>query len=144
MRQCRYVLKLTGRYAITSDIARSMRECSQPGERSGWWLAVQNPRWRKMLPTEMSPDWPGRNGSSRVRQETQAIGFRAEADFVDHLFGWWRQKEMCQECHMTEEVNHLRAKIGEGKLPRSALCDLPPLDVVPVREGSTGQVLTDI
>ena len=41
---------------------------------------------------------------------------------------------------MSRRVVSTREQMRSGRLPHWALCDLPPLRVVPVREGSTGKV----
>ena len=66
------------------------------------------------------------------------VGFRA--DLSDWLYGWWRHHEVCEECHMSHHVVSTREQMRSGRQPHWALCDLPPLRVVPVREGSTGKV----
>ena len=70
------------------------------------------------------------------------LGFRA--GLSDSLYGWWRHHNgechMSEECHMSHRVVSTREQMRSGRLPHWALCDLPPLRVVPVREGSTGKV----
>ena len=68
------------------------------------------------------------------------LGFRA--GLSDSLYGWWRHHGGCEECHMSHRVVSTREQMRSGRLPHWALCecDLPPLRVVPVREGSTGQM----
>ena len=71
---------------------------------------------------------------------TQVLGFRAS--LAEALFGWWRSAEMCQECHVNQYLRELRAAVADGRVPRSIVCDLPPLSVLPVAEGSTGRYKT--
>ena len=85
---------------------------------------MQNPTWQH-------------KGRKSWRQETSALGFRAS--LADEIFGWWKKGGKGQEAHVTEYVHRLRRascrKSAHGKCP---ICELPPLRVLPVREGSTG------
>jgi len=133
--QCSHALMLTGRYAITSRIDGALRGCGK-----SWSVAVQNPTW---LP-KGHPSW---------RQETSAFGF--EASLADEMFGWWRRGGANQERHVTDYVGRLRKKTcsfaggrsgGQAgrRGPSCPICELPPLNVVPVREGSTGKLRASI
>ena len=108
IRRCTYVLKVTGRYAITSDIDAALRGCKH-----GWDIAVQNSTW----------------GDARNNMVgTQVLGFRAALS--EQLFGWSQAgSQACQECHVNAWV---------AAHPEARVCRLPQLSVRPVREGSTG------
>ena len=108
IRRCTYVLKVTGRYAITRNIDAALRGCKH-----GWDIAVQNSTWG-----------PARNN----RVGTQVLGFRASLS--EQLFGWSQAgSKKCQECHVNAWV---------AAHPKARVCRLPQLSVRPVREGSTG------
>lgn len=85
---CSHVLKVTGRYAVTSDVHAALRRC---GPR--WDVAVQNTSWRKRGPGSM------------------VFGFRA--DLHDALFGWSQLGgQGCQECHLQDWVRqHPNARV---------------------------------
>ena len=69
------VLKVTGRYAITSNVDEVLRGCPLD-----WDVALQNSSWHDSI------------------HGTQVLGFRAELS--DSLFGWSRRGGECQECHV--------------------------------------------
>ena len=75
-RLCTHALKVTGRYAVTSDVDAALRGCAR-----GWDLALQNTTW----------------GSSQTHG-TQVLGFRVA--LAEDLFGWSQLGERCQECHV--------------------------------------------
>ena len=91
--QCSHVLKVTGRYAVISDVHAALRRC---GPR--WDVAVQNTSWGKRGPGSM------------------VFGFRA--DLNDALFGWSQLGgQGCQECHLQKWVRqHPNARVCQ--LPR--------------------------
>ena len=128
--RCTHALMVTGRYAMAGNMPRTLLRC---GPR--WDLVVQNPTWmarRKRNNTCRSHWYQG----CGWRQETSVLGFRAS--LADSLFGWWSERGRCEECHMSQRVLVTREMIRRKMLPSWALCDLPPLRVLPVREGSTG------
>ncbi len=90
LRQCEHVLKVTGRYAVTSDIGAALRGCKH-----GWDVAVQN------------STWDARNH----RVGTQVLGFRAALS--EQLFGWSQAgRQACQECHVNAWVaSHPEARV---------------------------------
>ena len=108
-RLCTHALKVTGRYAVTSDIDAALRSCPLD-----WDLALQN------------KNWGGGAG-------TQVLGFRVA--LANYLFGWSQLGDMCQECH-------IQAWLRDH--PDTRVCYLPPLNVKPVREGSTGKLVSSI
>ena len=126
---CTHALMLTGRYAVF-NLSAALHRC---GPR--WAVAFQNPKWRNTSAAQAL-----RGG--RGRQETSAYGFKTS--LTDALFGWWRQGGACQECHASDNRRELESAISLGQLPAHAMCQLPPLDVKPVREGSNGIVRTSI
>ena len=110
-RLCTHALKVTGRYAVTSDVDAALRGCAR-----GWDLALQNTTW----------------GSSQTHG-TQVLGFRVA--LAEDLFGWSQLGERCQECHVQSWLQ---------KYPAARVCRLPPLSVKPVREGSTGILVSTV
>lgn len=122
---CTHALKVTGRFAIKSDLPKILEGCG-----TNWSMAVQNPKWRKI------------NLKGKSRQETQVLGF--DIQYTEDMFGWWKNSGRCQECHQTPRVQKMRAGIVDGTLPADSLCDLPSMDVIPVGEGSTGLKRTNI
>jgi hypothetical protein len=111
-RLCTHALKVTGRYAVTSDVDAALRGCAR-----GWDLALQN------------TTWPG----SSQAHGTQVLGFRVA--LAEDLFGWSQLGEMCQECHVHSWLQ---------KHPAARVCHLPALSVKPVREGSTGILVSTV
>jgi hypothetical protein len=124
---CTHALKVTGRFAITSDLPRIFEDCGK-----SWTMAVQNPKWRKI-----NAKWPGKS-----RQETQVLGF--DTHYTQDMFGWWKNGGRCQECHQTPRLHMIKAGIANASLPADILCNLPSMDVIPVGEGSTGVKRTSI
>ena len=110
-RLCTHALKVTGRYAVTSDVDAALRGCAR-----GWDLALQNTTW----------------GSSQTHG-TQVLGFRVA--LAEDLFGWSQLGERCQECHVQSWLRNY---------PAARVCHLPPLSVKPVREGSTGILVSTV
>mgnify|MGYP004201493721 FL=1 len=111
--QCSHVLKVTGRYSVTSDVHAAIASCPPH-----WDVAVQNTSWGAAGPdVHTGPRVVG----------TMAFGFRA--DLTQSLFGWSQEGGACQECHIN---SWLRAH------PRARVCQLPRLSVKPITEGSTG------
>ena len=111
-RLCTHALKVTGRYAVTSDVDAALRGCAR-----GWDLALQNTTWR---------------GGHEVHG-TQLLGFRVA--LAEDLFGWSQLGGMCQECHVHSWLQNN---------PGARVCHLPPLSVRPVREGSTGMLISTV
>ena len=111
-RLCTHALKVTGRYAVTSDVDAALRGCAR-----GWDLALQNTSWR---------------GDHEVHG-TQLLGFRVA--LAEDLFGWSQLGGMCQECHVHSWLQNN---------PGARVCHLPPLSVRPVREGSTGMLISTV
>ena len=111
-RLCTHALKVTGRYAVTSDVDAALRGCAR-----GWDLALQNTSWR---------------GDHEVHG-TQLLGFRVA--LAEDLFGWSQLGGMCQECHVHSWLQNN---------PGARVCHLPPLSVRPVREGSTGMLVSTV
>ena len=113
-RLCTHALKVTGRYAVTSDVDAALRGCAR-----GWDLALQNTTW----------------GGTPVRgmHGTQVLGFRVA--LAEDLFGWSQLGEMCQECHVHTWLR---------KHPAARVCHLPALSVKPVRMGSTGILVSTV
>ena len=68
------------------------------------------------------------------------FGFRATLS--EALFGWSQKGEMCQECHVNGYVKELRQAVENKRIPADAVCQLPRLNVEPVRQGSNG-ILTN-
>ena len=89
-RRCAHVIKVTGRYAVTSDINNALRGC-----KDGWDIALQNSTW----------------DSREHRVGTQVLGFRAALS--EQLFGWSQAGgQACQECHVNAWVSaHPRARV---------------------------------
>jgi hypothetical protein len=119
-RLCTHALKVTGRYAVTSDVDAALRGCAR-----GWDLALQNTTWQQ--DPKLGP------GDSSLAHGTQVLGFRVA--LAEDLFGWSRLGGMCQECNVQSWLrNH----------PAARVCHLPPLSVKPVRAGSTGQLVSTV
>ena len=78
MRVCTHALKVTGRYAVTSDVDAALSGCAR-----GWDVALQNTTWR---------------GVRDQVHGTQVLGFRVA--LTEDLFGWSQRGETCQECHV--------------------------------------------
>jgi hypothetical protein len=72
--RCTYILKVTGRYAVTSDVDAALRGCAP-----GWDVALQNSTW----------------GAIRG---TMVLGFRSA--LVAELFRWSRHGGACMECQI--------------------------------------------
>lgn len=117
-----HILKVTGRYAITSNLTKILGRCH-----TNWLVALQNPRWHVGNPP---------------RQETQVLGFRK--DLAESLFSWSGRGGMCMECHITKVATQMREAIRNGHIPRGSVCELPPFDVIPTKEGSTGKLRESI
>ena len=113
MRVCTHALKVTGRYAVTSDVQAALSGCVR-----GWDLALQNTTWGDV---------------EAQTQGTQVLGFRVA--LAEDLFGWSQRGEMCQECHV---------KAWLQNNPNARVCHLPPLNVRPVRQGSTGMLVSTV
>ena len=77
-RLCTHALKVTGRYAVTSDVDAALSGCAR-----GWDVALQNTTWR---------------GVRDQVHGTQVLGFRVA--LTEDLFGWSQRGETCQECHV--------------------------------------------
>ena len=112
-----HVLKVTGRYVLKDfRMGALLASCATDAPD----LMVQNPEWGKQ---RGEPGW---------RQETQVFGFRKAA--TEAIFGWARAGGECQECHIAEAAERLRAAGAD-------VCDLPSMPLRdPVAEGSTGIV----
>ena len=138
--KCTHVIKVTGRYVPAEPTFHQIvrRSCGPD-----WTMMMQNTTWGSF---GYPPTWKG----------TQILGFRAS--ITTQLFGWSRFGLMCQECHANEFADMVRAKsrrvithiathghqnqahfsLGMAKAAKDAVCQLPPIRVHKVREGSTG------
>ena len=110
---------VSGRYFVHDFEARVQAACRRASDAV---IVLQN------------PEWPVR------RQETSVIGFTLASA---HLIYSWAikdppQQQYCLECHVTELVRRVRLHHSHH------ICDLPPLRVDRVREGSTGILRSSI
>ena len=119
--RCSHVLKVTARYVPTDNVSLALRTCNTLGTQ----MAVQTSGWG-----DASLHWSG----------TQMFGFRATLS--EALFGWSQKGERCQECHVNGYVKELRQAVENKRIPADAVCQLPRLNVEPVRQGSNG-ILTN-
>ena len=129
--KCTHALKLTGRYFVTSALGALPLLCK------GRPVALQNAPWKH--PTRGGSASDNNIYSPAKRQESQVMGF--DLRLAHTLYGWAERGEGCMECHMTQLALRLRdeAEAGTcGDSGRNLVCELPPLDIRPRREGSTG------
>ena len=117
-RLCTHALKVTGRYAVTSDVDAALRGCAR-----GWDVALQNTTWGGTIDGKPTKGMHG----------TQVLGFRVA--LAEDLFGWSQFGEMCQECHVHAWLQHH---------PAARVCHLPPLSVKSVRGGSNGVLVSSL
>ena len=114
--QCSHVLKITARYAPTDSVSHALRRC-KPGVQ----MAVQTRSWG-----DDSMHWHG----------SQMFGFRAT--LTEAIFDWSQRAEQCQECHINQYVAELERAVNRSRIPAGAVCQLPRLNVEPVKQGSNG------
>ena len=67
---------------------------------------------------------------------SQMFGFRAT--LTEAIFDWSQRAEQCQECHINRYVAELKRAVNRSRIPAGAVCQLPRLNVEPVKQGSNG------
>ena len=91
------------------------------------------------------PEWFGNSDERRkVERETSVLGFAAS--HARHVFGWavaGPGETFDEYVHMYigSEINlgKLVKRMGDDAEQQKRMCDLPPLPIMPVREGSSGK-----
>ena len=104
--RCTHVLKVTGRYLVTSDVDAALRGCTP-----GWDIAVQN-----------STSGEGH----RRRIGTQVLGFRVA--LAEQLFGWSQSGDACKGCHIDASCKGCHIDAWLLAQPEAQVCRLalPP------------------